>query len=213
MYRLIIGNKNYSSWSLRPWLLMQHLGIPFREERLALDTPDFQRQVSTYSGAGRVPVLVNDDQVIWDSLAICETLAEQFPNAWPKDPVARSHARAIVAEMHAGFGALRSELPMNCRAVERVVVLEPSVEADIRRIETIWRECLERYQGPWLFGAFSIADAFYAPVVLRFRGYRLPLAARTRDYMATQFESPHLQAWIAAGAAEAEVIPHEEVGD
>src|SRR5882672_9185327 len=173
---LVIGNKNYSSWSFRPWIAMEVAGIPFEEEVISLDAKDFKARVTRISGTGKVPALADDQgrdgQVqVWESLAILEYLAEKFPNArlWPADPAARAHARAVAAEMHAGFVPLRRLLPMNMwRPVQR---REPTPEAqpNVRRIEAMWTDCRTRYgaAGPFLFGAFGAADAMYAPVVSR----------------------------------------------
>ena len=171
--KLIIGNKNYSSWSMRPWIAMKVAGIPFDEAVISLDAPDFRAQVDAVSGTGKVPVLIDGDVRVWESLAILEYLAEKFPGKglWPKDVAARAHARAIASEMHAGFVALRKLMPMN---MWRPVIkrdLTPEAAANIKRIETMWSECRARYGqkggGPFLFGAFSAADAMYAPVVAR----------------------------------------------
>lgn len=211
---LVIGNKKYSSWSLRPWLLLKHLNARFDEVRIPLDTPEFLSQVSQYSGAGRVPVYVEGDKRIWDSLSIAEYLAEAHPQLWPLDPNARAFARSMVAEMHSGFTGLRSALPMNCSANQRVVTLSSSALSDIQRIENIWMQCAHYAdgKGPWLFGTFSIADAFFAPVVVRFQGYQLELGSETKRYCETQLANPHLQQWIAAGQAESEVLESEEAG-
>ena len=168
---LVIGNKNYSSWSLRAWLLLAESAIPFDEIRIPLDTPEFPAAISRYSPAACVPVLLIGDRPVWDSLAIAETLAEQFPDAnlWPADAAQRAHARSICAEMHGGFQALRAAMPMNCRAMGRRVALPEKVTRDIDRMFEIWMDCRQRYAGDWLFGEFSIADAMFAPVVLRFR--------------------------------------------
>lgn len=212
--RLVIGNKNYSSWSLRPWLLLKHVGAAFDEVRIPLDTPEFLAQVSQYSGAGRVPVYIEGEKTIWDSLAIAEYLAEVHPQLWPLDPSARAFARSMVAEMHSGFTGLRSALPMNCSANQRVITLSSRALSDMQRIEHLWMACAPYSdgKGPWLFGTFSIADAFFAPVVVRFQGYQLELRSETKRYCQTQLSNPHLQQWIAAGQAESEVLESEEAG-
>ncbi len=212
---LVIGNKNYSSWSLRPWLLLRHLGIAFDEVRIALDTPEFQQQIKRYSNAGRVPVYIQGERRIWDSLAICEFLAEKHPEAWPSSENSRALARSVCAEMHAGFSALRSELPMNCRAHDRIVKLSDAAKQDISRIENIWELCRKyrKGDGPWLFGDFSVADAFYAPVVVRFNGYRLELKEHSHLYCQTQLNNTHLQEWMHAGQEEHEIIAAEETGE
>ncbi|MDZ7643350.1 MAG: glutathione S-transferase family protein [Woeseiaceae bacterium] len=213
---LVIGNKNYSSWSLRAWLLLREAGIPFDEIRIPLDTPAFPARIAEYSPAGCVPVMLLDDAPVWDSLAIAETVAERWPRAglWPDDAAARAHARSISAEMHSGFAALRREMPMNCRAMGRRVALPDAVSRDIDRIFAIWSDCHDRYAGPddWLFGRFSVADAMYAPVVLRLRTYGINLPDSARRYPARLLESEALQNWLAAAESETEVIDGEEKG-
>ena len=174
---LVIGNKNYSSWSLRSWLTLRKAGIDFQEELVWLDVENTRERLLSFSGSARVPVLVVDEWAIWDTLAICEWAAEQAPTLWPTDPMIRARARSVTAEMHSSFDALRTAMPMNIRAEDRRLTITPGVEADIARILTIWRDCRARHEadGPWLFGAFSIADAFYAPVVSRFHSYSIPL--------------------------------------
>ncbi|NNE62052.1 MAG: glutathione S-transferase family protein [Woeseia sp.] len=213
----MIGNKNYSSWSLRPWILLSEAGIPFTEERVLLDTPATKEKISQYSPAGRVPVLVLDDAVVWDSLAIAETLAERFPQAslWPSDPAARAHARSISAEMHSGFMALRDAMPMNCRAMGRKVALPEPVTNDIDRIFDIWGDCRDRYGevDGWLFGQFSIADAMFAPVVLRFRTYGINLPDKACHYPARLLQSDAIQNWLQESESEVEVIAEDEKGN
>jgi glutathione S-transferase len=211
---LVIGNHNYSSWSLRPWLALKHLGVPFGLERIALDQPDTAARIHRHSPAGRVPVLVEGDVTIWESLAIIEHLAETHPQLWPSEPVARGMARAVAAEMHSGFQALRNELPMNIRASGRVVVPSPAAAADIARIVAIWSEARERFgrTGPWLFGAFSAADAMYTPVASRFRTYGVPLPEPLMRYRDTALGSSAMQEWAAMAESESDVIAHEEVG-
>ena len=157
--KLIIGNKNYSSWSLRAWLLLKEAGIEFDEHRIALDAPDSAREIAAFSSAGRVPILLIDDVTVWDTMAIAETAAERWPekNLWPKDANMRAHARAVCAEIHAGFATIRESLPMNCRAMGRKVPLSDEVARDIDRIIAIWSECHSQYGDGWLFGKFSIA--------------------------------------------------------
>jgi glutathione S-transferase len=211
---LVIGNHNYSSWSLRPWLALKHLGVPFRLERIALDQPDTAACIRRHSPGGRVPVLVEGDVTIWESLAIIEHLAEAHPQLWPSEPVARGMARAVAAEMHSGFQALRNELPMNIRAMGRAVAPSPAAAADIARIVAIWSEARKRFgrTGPWLFGAFSAADAMYTPVASRFRTYGVPLPEALMRYQDTALGSPAMREWTAMAESEAEVIAHEEVG-
>jgi glutathione S-transferase len=222
MMRLIIGNRNYSSWSLRAWLVAARCGMPLEVVRLPLDTPEFAARVHALSPSGRVPALQMDGFQVWDSLAIAETLAERFPAAglWPADAAARAEARAISAEMHAGFGALRRELPMNIRARRRVDV-SAAAAADIARVCGIWASCRARFaaEGPWLFGAWSIADAMYAPVVTRFVTYGVGEAGNdgTADapvaaYIRTTCAEPLLAAWSALAREEIEVVEADEAG-
>ncbi|HEY6893938.1 MAG TPA: glutathione S-transferase family protein [Rhodanobacteraceae bacterium] len=208
---LVIGNKNYSSWSLRPWLLMRHHGVEFDEVRLPLDTPEFARGIARWSPSGRVPVMHCGDLVVWDSLAICEYVNETWLDGrgWPADAEARAVARAVSAEMHSGFQALRNALPLNCRRRAAATSISAEVRADIDRIARIWRECRARYAagGPYLFGRFSIADAMYAPVVLRFRSYVVPLGEVERRYSDTMLALPALGEWLAAAEAEGMPLP------
>jgi len=214
--RLIIGNKNYSSWSLRAWILLSEAGIEFDEHRIALDLPESAGMIAEFSPAGRVPVLQLDGMTVWDTLAIAETVAERWPDKrlWPTHANARAHARSICAEMHAGFTALRAQMPMNCRAMGRRVHLPDDLTADIDRIFAIWTDCHRRYgeRGGWLFGDFSVADAMYAPVVLRFRTYCINLPDSACFYPQRLLESPAMQRWLAACESETEVIEHEEIG-
>ena len=212
---LIIGNKNYSSWSLRPWVWLQTAGLPFAERRIPLSTPHTHAQLATYCSNAKVPILLHGDRQIWDSLAILEYLAEQFPATpgWPADPTARAVARSVSAEMHSSFMALRAALPMNCRRRPAAIAIDPAVRLDIDRISRIWRYCRERFgaAGPWLFGAFSIADAMYAPIVWRFAGYDVALDGAAAAYVEHYLQHPPMQAWKAAGEAETEVIEAEEI--
>jgi glutathione S-transferase len=214
--KLIIGNKNYSSWSLRSWLLLKEAGIPFEEHRIALDTPTATNDIKCFSAAGCVPVLQLDDMIVWDTLAIAETVAEYWPekNLWPTDPAARAHARAICAEMHSGFPNLRSCMPMNCRAMGRKVPLPDELGDEIDRIIAIWAECHRKYGdlGGWLFGDFSVADAMFSPVVLRFRTYGINLPESAGFYPHRLLESEAMQEWLLAAESETEVIDREETG-
>jgi glutathione S-transferase len=211
---LVIGNKNYSSWSLRPWLALKMLGLPFSEERIALDQPDTAARIGRFSSAGRVPILIENGVTWWDSLAIIEHLAELEPALWPADPAARAMARSIAAEMHSGFQALRNELPMNVRASGRKVEASPAALADIARIKTIWNEARRRFGvgGPWLFDSFSAADAMYAPVASRFATYGIDLDPPLRRYQSAVLDCAAMREWAEAAAAEPERIEHEEVG-
>ena len=214
--KLIIGNKNYSSWSLRPWLLMREAGIDFDEHRIVLDTPTTKQEIATFSPAGRVPILQLGKLTVWDSLAICETVAERWPekNLWPVEAHERAHARAISAEMHAGFAVLRDCMPMNCRAMGRIVPIPDELGTDIDRVIAIWSECHKRYgdRGGWLFGDFSVADAMYAPVVLRLRTYGINLPQSAGYYPHRLLESKAMQEWLAAAECEVEVIEADEKG-
>jgi glutathione S-transferase len=208
---LVIGNKNYSSWSLRPWLLMRHHDIAFDEVRLPLDTPEFRSGITRWSPSGRVPVLHHGNLVVWDSLAICEYVNEAFLDGrgWPRDGAARAVARAVSAEMHSGFQALRNALPMNCRRRATGFVVPAEARGDIDRITRIWRECRARAAGdePFLFGAFSIADAMYAPVALRFRTYGVAVGEVERHYADALIALPALREWLAAAEAEGLALP------
>jgi len=211
---LVIGNRNYSSWSLRPWLAMKEAGVEFEERRIVLDQPDSKSEILRYSPSGKVPCLVDGALVVWDSLAICETASERYADGtlWPADPGARARARAVSAEMHSGFVALRTHLPMDIRSrhPDRGAAAQQraDVAADIARIRSIWTDCLARSGGPLLFGAFSIADAFFAPVVTRFRTYGVELPAPLARYADTVLALPAMQRWIEAAAAETEVIDY-----
>lgn len=214
--KLVIGNKNYSSWSLRSWLLLKEAGIDFEEQRVPLDTETSAEELSKISPTCRVPVLLLDDQVIWDTIAIAETVAERWPEKelWPADDAARAHARSISAEMHAGFSTLREAMPMNCRAMGRKVALPDALTADIGRIFEIWSDCHHRYSsdGRWLFGNFSVADAMFAPVVLRFRTYGINLPESASAYPARLLESKSMQEWLLESESETEVIKGDEKG-
>ena len=218
--KLIIGNKNYSSWSLRAWFLLTEAGIDFEEYRIPLDVENTAAEIARFSPAGRVPVLLLDDQPVWDTLAIAETVAEivaeRWPekSLWPEDAIARAHARSISAEMHAGFSTLREAMPMNCRAMGRKVSLPAALTSDIDRILKIWSDCQHRYQsrGNWLFGRFGVADAMFAPVVLRFRTYGINLPDSASRYPQRLLESASIQSWLAAAESETEVIKSEEIG-
>ncbi len=211
---LIIGNKNYSSWSLRPWILMKQLGVEFKEIQLLLDTPTFKDEIARYAPSGKVPVLKHGDLFIWDSLAICEYVAEITSKGWPADRTARAVARSVCAEMHSGFVNLRTEWPMNARARNRRTPMTPGLEADIERIDEIWNDCRRRFAngGPWLFGDYTIADAMYAPVVLRFNTYGAQISPTARWYMATALENPALQEWLRSAKEEPWRLETSEVG-
>ncbi len=212
--KLVIGNKNYSSWSLRPWLLMKELGIPFEEVLINLGAPDSKKEILRYSTAGKVPTLLDGNRTIWDSLAIAEYLAEQFPEkkAWPENPDARAVARSICAEMHSSFQNLRSNMPMNVRSDKTGKGLAPGVQEDVGRIQAIWRECREKFGkgGDFLFGRFSAADAFYAPIVTRFKTYGVPLDGTTAAYSKAIFSLPAMMEWVEAAKKEPWVMEQNE---
>lgn len=215
---LIIGNKNYSSWSLRPWIAMKAAGIPFEEIVIALYEPGSHEQILKYSPAGKVPVLIDGGQHVWESLAILEHLAERFPEAglWPKDRLARSHARVVASEMHAGFPALRKHCTMNFWLPPKPRPQPDEVMADMRRIEEIWSGCRARFgqtsdrPGPFLFGAYGAADAMYAPVVARFHNYGLPVGAGTQAYMDAVMALPAWKEWTNAAFKEPWIMQHNE---
>jgi glutathione S-transferase len=212
---LVIGNKNYSSWSMRPWLALRANSIAFDEVFIPLYTGDADKQrILGYTHSGKVPALIDDDVTIWDSLSIIEYLAEKFPEArlWPGDRARRAHARSISAEMHSGFMALRNECGMNLHRPVGAVALSADARANVARIEQIWIECRERYckSGPFLFGAFGGADAMFAPVVHRFRTYAIEVMPKVRDYMDTMMSLPAFQEWTEAGLAETIVIDRFE---
>lgn len=214
---LVIGNKNYSSWSLRPWLVLRQIGVPFEEVRIPLYTPATVEQLARWSPSGLVPVLQEGEFKVWDSLAICEYLAEHFPaqRLWPQTPEARAVARAVSAEMHAGFSALRSAMPMNLRGYYPGKGRTPESLRDIERILTLWGDCRTRFgqEGAFLFGHFTIADAMYAPVVLRFQIYDVPLNDTARAYADALLALPALQEWIEEGQRESERIEQFETAE
>ncbi|MBW4506213.1 MAG: glutathione S-transferase family protein [Scytonematopsis contorta HA4267-MV1] len=210
-FTLVIGNKNYSSWSLRPWLLMKQFNLEFNEIRIPLYQPESSAKIYQYSPSGKVPVLIHNQEHIWDSLAICEYLAETFPdlNLYPKDIKARIFARCISAEMHSSFQNLRQNMSMNCRAKLPGKGMAIGVQKDIDRITSIWGECRQKFgaEGNMLFGEFTIADAMYAPVVLRFMTYGVELDAVSQSYSNAILSLPAIQEWVEAGKNEQEFIP------
>ncbi|WP_127999990.1 glutathione S-transferase family protein [Piscinibacter defluvii] len=219
--QLVIGNKNYSSWSMRPWVLMRQAGIAFEEVKLRFDafTPDseFKTRLARISPAGRVPVLLDGELAVWDTLAIAEYLAERLPalQLWPADVAARARARSVCAEMHSGFGALRSAFPMNIEARlpevgERVLAEQAAVRADRERLVQMWSGLLEASGGPLLFGAFTIADAYFAPVVMRFVTYGVPLPPRITAYVERVRALPGVAAWVDDALAEQDFLDFEE---
>ncbi len=221
MLTLYIGNKNYSSWSMRPWVLLKQSGIAFEEVMVRFDafTPDsqFKQRLGPVSPAGRVPVLVDDGFVVWDTLAIAEYVAEKFPqlNLWPTPVQARARARSICAEMHSGFSSLRSACPMNIEADlshagQLIWRDKPAVRADVTRLVEMWSELLTEHQGPMLFGAFSIADAYFAPVCMRIKAYGLPVPSHISAYVERVRALPGVQAWITEALVERDFLDFEE---
>jgi len=214
--KLVIGNKNYSSWSLRAWLLPAVNDIPFDEVRISLSTDSSDAEIARYSEAGRVPVLHDNGLIIWDSLAICEYISEKYlaGRGWPADQKERARARSCCAEMHSGFFTLRQALPMNCRASGRKVVVTEELQEEISRIDSIWSSLRAEYQGrgPWLYGDFSIVDCMFAPVVFRFHTYGVSVSERSGEYMAGVLANPKVQLWLRQAKEEVEVIEDEETG-
>ncbi len=221
MLTLYIANKNYSSWSMRPWVLLKQAGIPFEEQMVRFDSFDsdsqFKRRIGEINPAGRVPVLVDEGLAVWDSLAIAEYAAERFPDKqlWPADARARARARSVCAEMHAGFSALRSACPMNIEAnLAQAGALawrdKPAVRADVQRIVSMWTALLQEHGGPMLFGAFSVADAYFAPVCMRIKNYGLPVPGNVTDYIRRVCALPGVKAWIDDALAEKEFLDFEE---
>jgi glutathione S-transferase len=206
--KLVIGNKNYSSWSMRPWLALRAGNIAFEEVFIPLytDNKADKERILSFTRSGKVPALIDGDITVWDSLAIIEYVAERFPQAklWPEDRATRAHARSISAEMHSGFMAIRSECPMNLRRPVRAIALSDDARANVARIQEIWVDCRKRYgkHGPFLFGSFSGADAMYAPVVYRFRTYAIDVAPEAKAYMDAMLALPAVEEWTRAGLAE-----------
>jgi glutathione S-transferase len=210
---LVIGNKNYSSWSLRPWLALKVAGIPFDETVISLEAKDFKARVTALSGAGRVPILLDGAMRVWESLAILEYVAEKFPAAglWPHDSGARGRARAVACEMHGGFLPLRRHLPMNVARPVKSRALDDGAARDVARIEAIWNECRAEFDGPFLFGPFGAADAMYAPVVWRLHTYAIEVGPVARDYMRAMMSLPAWGEWRDGARRESWVLPHDEV--
>jgi len=211
---LVIANKNYSSWSMRPWVLMRALAIDFEEVQLKFESDAWRREIGRRSPTGLVPVLWLDGEPIWESLAIAETVAERFPDrpVWPRDPAARAHARALCAEMHAGFRAMRGAMPMNIRGAHPGKGMTPEARRDIDRIVAIWTGCRERFGrgGELLFGAFTAADAYYAPVVMRFATYAVELPPVARAFADAVQALPAVREWCAGARAETEFYAEDE---
>ena len=205
MLKIVVGNKKYSSWSLRPWLVLKHAGVPFEEIVVPLDMPDTAQNIRKYSPSGRVPALLDGNVTVWDSLSIAEYLNVKFPDKalWPKDPAQRARARSVAAEMHSGFASLRTDCSMKIVQQFPPKALRPETQADVDRIVSLWEDCLKQSGGPYLFGKQPcIADAFYAPVVSRFRTYSIPVSGAARTYCDTIWAWPALQAWVADAQRE-----------
>jgi glutathione S-transferase len=214
--QLIIGNRNYSSWSLRAWLCLQKSGAHFDVVLLPLDTPEFEEKIAEYSPTRRVPILWDDGQCIWDSLAICEYANDRFAGGslWPDDSYSRGFGRAMAAEMHSGFEALRGAMPMNCRAENRTVEISAALQCDIDRIMSLWGDSLACHsdRGPWLLGQFSIADAMFAPVVMRFRSYGVEIPEDIQPYCRQVLADPDVQAWLDLALQESWIVQADEAG-
>lgn len=211
---LVIGNKNYSSWSLRPWVFLRHFGVAFEEMRLPLDTPAFRTGITRWSPSGRVPVLHHDGQAIWDSLAICEYASRVLleGKGWPRAPRALAQALSLAAEMHSGFAALRNELPMNCRRRPDSYRWSAEAQRDIERVQQAWRDARARFggDGPFLFGEYGVVDAMFAPVAVRFRGYGVECDPVSAQYCDTLLNLPAFREWDAAALGEAERLQKYE---
>lgn len=210
---LIIGNQNYSSWSLRPWLLLEHFDIAYEQIKIPLFQENTHQRLAEYSPTFKVPVLVDGDITIWDSLAICEYLSENHLNnkGWPENRQDRAIARSYAAEMHSGLNDLRNELPMNCRATRKVTLSEGALK-DIHRVDGMWQDALNRHDGQWLFGEFSIADCMFAPVASRFATYQIEVSDTSQDYVDRILTLPSMQRWYEAALQEKEVIAEDEAG-
>ena len=212
---LIIGNKNYSSWSLRPWVFLKHHNIPFTEKRVALFTDTTNQELSQYNSDLKVPVIKDNNILVWDSLSILEYVSETCLDnrGWPTDSHARAMARSISCEMHSSFSNVRNELPMNCRKKFQGIKLSSAALREIDRIKDLWRQCRTQFgsNGEWLFGDYSIADAMYAPIALRFHGYSIPIANHEEAYVQSVLNQPCINEWIEAGKTETEVIEEDEI--
>lgn len=212
---LIIGNKNYSSWSLRPWVFMKHYQIPFNEKRVALFTETTNEELAPYNSDFKVPILQDGDLVVWDTLSILEYVSEKYLNfgGWPRDSNARAIARSVSSEMHSSFFNVRNEMPMNCRKKFQNIPLSAEAQREIERIKTLWQQCRAEHGngGEWLFGKYSIADAMFAPIALRFSGYSIPLGDVETAYVDSVLSQPCVIDWIEAGKQEKEVIEADEI--
>ena len=214
--QLVIGNKNYSSWSLRPWLLLKHFDVPFEEIRIALFTDGYQQELAQYSPTLRVPVLKDGDSTIWDSLAICEYVSEKYLQgaAFPAKLDERALCRAYCSEMHSGFMAIRSEMPMNCRALKKLEISAAS-DADCRRVDRLFSDARAQFstRGDYLFGEFTVADCMFAPIVMRFTTYGIELSESSQEYVGTMLQNPALSVWIEDARREYQSLPDFEVGE
>jgi glutathione S-transferase len=211
--KLLIGNRNYSTWSLRPWLVLRHFEIPFEDEVLQLSGEGWRERIAARSPSGKVPVLIDGDLVVYETLAIIEYLADCFPDKpiWPEDRYDRALARAAASEMHAGFGALRSHAPMNLRASHPGKVDLDAVRRDLKRVETLWGELLARSGGPYLFGQFSAADAMFAPLATRLRTYELPVSDGAGQYVEAIYALPAFQEWLGLALQEPWIVDDDEI--
>lgn len=213
-FKIILGNKNYSSWSLRPWLVLKYTQAAFEEVVIPLYAAETEKEIARYSPSGKVPVLIDGDATIWDSLAIGEYLNEKFPekNLWPQDSKARATARSICAEMHSGFQSLREAMPMNIRKKIQTPTLSKDAQEDVTRITSLWKSCRENFgkNGQFLFGHFTIADAMHAPIALRFETYQIPLDPTSRAYVDVLLDFSPLQEWVQAAKTESWFIPNFE---
>lgn len=212
--KLVIGNKNYSTWSLRPWLLMTHFNVKFTEVIESLTSNKLSERLAQYSDSKKVPVLIQKELHVWDSLAICEYVNEQClgGRGWPKDPALRAVARSVSAQMHSGFNAIRNEMPMNIRA-KRHIELSETAKQEINQMQLLWHRLLQNNGGPWLFGDFSIADCMYIPVILRFDTYDISLLPSTQAYREMVMNNTAVKAWVDAALLETEIVPEDEAGE
>jgi len=212
---LVIGNKNYSSWSLRPWIFLKQFNVDFKEKRVALFTNNTDQQLESYGSNFKVPVLQQDDLTIWDSLSILEYVSERFlqGKGWPARIEARAFARSMSAEMHSSFTALRKEMPMNCRKKFEGITFSKTALEDVERIKQLWNQCHQLYgnDGPWLAGQFSIVDAMYIPIVLRLHGYNIKLEGFSKEYVSTVLANKFVREWVHDGEKETEVIAEDEI--
>ncbi|MEW8584831.1 MAG: glutathione S-transferase family protein [Candidatus Thiodiazotropha sp.] len=212
---LVIGNKNYSSWSLRPWLFLRHHNMEFTEKRVSLFVDTTEQALAEYDSDYKVPVLKDGDLVVWDSLSILEYVSAAYLDGggWPVAPKARAVARSVSAEMHSSYINLRNELPMNCRKRFENIALSHLAQQEIERVKALWRRCRREYgrEGAWLFGSFTIADAMFAPVAIRFSGYSIPLQGIEAEYVQSVLSHPGIMEWIEAAGQETEIIEADEI--